>query len=99
MEECDERESQVRVAVRRAAKLRASFALMNSNDGICSLRARRWPIFGDKAVIVGMGREEIESAPASIEGRARSPNGGEKIEAAPAAEQREKVRSCAKSVW
>jgi hypothetical protein len=48
------------------------------------------PVFGDEAVIVGMGREEIESAAASIHGRARSPDGGEKIKASAAAEQREK---------
>src|SRR5258706_3556125 len=79
------------VAVRRAAKLPSELRLdeferrhmlfAGEGDG---------PIFGDKAVIVGMGREEIESAPASMEGRVRSPNGGEKIEAGAAAVPREK---------
>ena len=92
MKECDERKTQLRVAVRRAAKLQSELRLdeferrhmlfAGEGDG---------PVFGDEAVIVGMGREEIERAAASIEGRARSPNGGEKIEASAAAEQREKI--------
>ena len=90
VEECDERKGQASVVLRGPAKLRGELPL-DEFKGWHVLFASEGdgPVFGDEAVIVGMGREEIERAAASIQGRARRPDGGEKIEAGAAAEQRE----------
>ena len=92
VEECDEGKGQASVVLRGAAKLRGELPL-DEFKGWHVLFAREGdgPVFGDEAVIVGLGREEIERAAAGIQGRARSPDGGEKIEAGAAAKEGEEI--------
>ena len=92
VEKCDEGKGQAGVALRGAAKLRGELPF-DEFEGWHVLFAREGdgPVFGDEAVIVGLGREEIERAAAGIQGRARSPDGGEKIEAGAAAKEGEEI--------
>src|SRR6266481_3844370 len=91
VEERDEGKGQASVALRGAAELRGELPF-DEFEGWHVLFASEGdgPVFGDEAVIIGVGGEKIESAAASIQGGARSPDGGEKIEAGPATEQLEK---------
>jgi hypothetical protein len=92
MEECNEAESQASVVVRRPSELgsklpldefeRRHVLLASEGDG---------PIFGDEAVIVGMGHEEIKGPAASLQRRTRGPDGGKKIEAGAAAKHGEEI--------
>ena len=67
VEERDEGKGQRSVALRAAAKLRDELPF-DELEGWHVLFASEGdgPVFGDEAVIVGMGGEEIESAAASI---------------------------------
>jgi len=92
VEECDEGKRQAGVAVRSAPKLRGKPAF-DEFEGrhVFFTSERNSPIFRDEAVVVGMGNEEIESAAASFQRRARGPDGSEKIKARAAAKQGEEI--------
>jgi len=76
VEECDEGKRQAGVAVRSAAKLRSKLAF-DEFEGRHEFFASEGggPVFGDKAIVVAMDNEEIESAAASFQRRARGPDG------------------------
>ena len=76
VEECDEGKRQAGVAVGSAPKLCGKPAF-DEFEGrhVFFTSERNSPIFRDEAIVVGMGNEEIESAAASFQRRARGPDG------------------------
>jgi hypothetical protein len=92
VEECDERERQASVLVRGAAELRSELALDEfERRHVLFAGEGHSPIFGDEAVIIGMGDEEIEGTAASLQRRGRGPDSGEKIEAGAAAKHGKEI--------
>jgi hypothetical protein len=92
VEECDEGKRQAGMAVRGAAKLHSELPLDEFERGhVLFLSEGHGPVLRDEAVIVRMGDEEIEGAAASVQRRARGPDGGEKVEAGAAAKQGEEI--------
>jgi hypothetical protein len=80
------------VAAGSAAELsgEAAFDEFERGHGLLA-REGDGPVLGNEAEVVGMGGEKIERAGASFHGRTRGANGGEKIAAGAAAEEREKI--------
>ena len=92
VEECHEGKGQASVALRGAAKLSSELSF-DEFEGWHVLFASEGdgPVFGDEAVIIGMGGEEIEGPPAGFRCRTRRPDGREKIAAGAAAKEGEEI--------
>jgi len=92
VEERDEGKGQASVAVRGATKLRSELPF-DEFEGWHVLFASEGdgPVFGDKAVIIGMGGEEIEGPTAGLRYGTRRPDGREKIETGAAAKEGEQI--------
>src|SRR6266481_8700470 len=92
VQEGDEREGHGSVLVRSATKLRGQTPFQKlEGRHVFSAREGDGPILGDKAEVVGMGREEVQDAAANLRGSARTLDSREKIQASAAAEQREEI--------
>ena len=92
VEECHEGKGQASVALRGAAKLPSELPF-DEFEGWHVLFASEGdgPVFGDEAVIIGMGGEEIEGPPAGLRCGTRRPDGREKIETRAAAKEGEQI--------
>ena len=92
VKECDERKSERRVAIGSAAELSGEAALDKFERGHGLFAGEGdGPVIGDEPKVVGMGGEEIEGTLASVDRRARRPQGGKKIETGAAAKEGQKV--------
>jgi hypothetical protein len=97
VEERHEGKGQASVALRGAAKLPSELPF-DEFEGWHVLFAGEGdgPVFRDKAVIIGMGGEEIEGPPAGFRCRTRRPDGREKIETGAAARRVSRSLLCEK---
>jgi hypothetical protein len=92
MEECNEAERQASVVAWGSPELGCKLSLDEfERRHVLFAGEGHSPIFRDETVIVGMGDEEIKGPAASLQRRARGPDGGEKIEAGAAAQQAEEI--------
>ncbi len=92
MQKSDEGQSHGSVSIGLATKLHGEAPLQEFERGHVFLAGKgSGPVFGDEAVVIGMGDKEVQNAAADLHGRARGLDGREKIQAGATTEEGDKI--------